>query len=415
MRRLIPLLLLLTALCAVAAPAAALAAPLTGSAYNSGDGDQDGLGPDWRDAWTAGRVTTVGDPQAADNCFVGGVKELAPNQWAFNTSAGGCTPGKSNLRGAFANPETTPGTTFGHFAFFRNDTTGNTFLTFELNQSATSWTNATGTSIPCRSNGDVLISYEVGGSTLTTSLYKWVGDGSGPASCPNGAAGSFIASGTIPAGRFQGTMNSAAAISNYLNPATYGASFPANSFGEAAIDLPRVLQAMGQSPCFGFVRMQVHSRSSSSISSAMIDMTGPVPVYIQSCAATGTVYQDADGDGTREAGEPGLAGWTVYADLNDDGAREAGEPAGSTDANGFYRILDLPAGAYRLREAAQSGWTCTQPSPCSRSVSLALGGNSDGNDFGDAGPSTASGTRFADADGDGVRDAGEPGLAAWTY
>ena len=54
---------------------------------------------------------------------------------------------------------------------------------------------------------------------------------------------------------------------------------------------------MGQSACFGFLQMQVHSRSSSSISSAMIDYTTPVPVQLQSCAVTGTQYLDANGNG----------------------------------------------------------------------------------------------------------------------
>jgi protocatechuate 3,4-dioxygenase beta subunit len=401
--------------CAIAAlslvwAAAAPAAPLPGSLYDSGDGNQDNaLGQDWQGAYAAGAVDE--SPDANDDCFVGGVKELAPNAWAFNTSAGGCTPGKSNVRVAYANPESSAATTFGNFAFFRNDTTGNTFLTFELNQAATSWTNSTGTTIPCRSNGDLLLSFEVGGSSLSTVLYRWVGDGSGPAACPNGAAGTFVGSGTIPASRFQGAMNSAAASVNYVNPAAYGALFPANAFGEAAVDLPAVLQSMGQSPCFGFLQMHVHSRSSSSISSAMIDYTKPVPVRLQSCSITGTEFQDSNGNGTRDGGEPGVAGFEVYADLDDDGARDAGEPTGTSGASGFYRILGVPAGSYKIRQVARSGWKCSAPDPCLHSRSLVTGGNSTGNDFGNVGPSTAAGTAFEDLDADGTRDAGEPALA----
>jgi uncharacterized repeat protein (TIGR01451 family) len=410
-RAVIALLALLASAFLLAAPASA--APLAGSAFDTGDGNQDnGLGLDWQAAVTAGAVKE--SPDANDDCFVGGVKELTPNLWAFNRSAGGCTPGKSNLRVAYVNPESAAATTFGHFAFFRNDTTGNSFLTFELNQLASTWTNATGTQIPCRSNGDVLLSFEVGGSTLTTSLYRWTGDGSGPAACPNGANGTFAGSGAIPASRFQGAMNAASAIANYVNPGAHGATFPANAFGEAAIDLPAVLQSMGASPCFGFLQMQVHTRSSSSISSAMIDYTTPVPVNIQSCAAIGTQYQDTNGNGTREAGEPGLAGFEAYVDLDDDGARDAGEPSGVSDATGFYRILEVPAGSYRIRQVPRAGWRCSQPSPCSYARSFTASGNSTGNDFGNLGPSTASGTAFDDTDGDGVRDAGEPGLAGAT-
>ncbi|MDX6655938.1 MAG: hypothetical protein QOH62_731 [Solirubrobacteraceae bacterium] len=394
------------------APASpALAAPLPGSAYDSGDGNQDGA-PDWQGAAAAGAVKESRD--ANDDCFVGGVKELAPDGWAFNTSAGGCTPGKSNLRVAFVNPESAATTTFGHFAFLRNDTTGNSFLTFELNQVRASWKNSTGTTIPCRSNGDVLLSFEVGGSSLTTSVYKWSGTRGVPG-CPAGAEGTFTASGQVPAGRFQASMNSASAIANFMNTAGNGSSFPANAFGEAAIDLPAVLRSMGESPCFGFLQMQVHSRSSSSISSAMIDYTMPVPVYLQSCAATGTTYQDTNGNGTRDAGEPGIAGFEVYADLNGNGTPDAGEPRGTSDADGFYRILDVPAGTYPIREVDRAGWHCSQPSPCHYDRSFVSGGNSTGNDFGNLGPSTASGTAFDDLDADGVRDGGEPGIAGFTF
>jgi uncharacterized repeat protein (TIGR01451 family) len=404
---------LLVALLTLLLSATAHAAPLAGSAYDTGDGDQaNGLGVDWQGAATAGNVKE--SPDANDDCFVGGVKELTPNQWAFNRSAGGCTPGKSNLRVAYTNPESAAATTFGHFAFFRNDTTGNSFLTFELNQTAATWTNATSTTIPCRSNGDLLLSIEVGGSSMTTSLYRWTGDGTGPAACPNGANGTFTGSGAIPASRFQGAMNASAAISNFVNPGAYGATFPANAFGEAAIDLPAVLQNMGASPCFGFLQMQVHSRSSSSISSAMIDYTSPVPVHIQSCAATGTQYQDTNGNGARDAGEQGLAGFRMYVDLDDDGSWDAGEPSGVSDATGFYRILDVPAGSARIRQVPQAGWSCSQPSPCSYARSFTTTGNSTGNDFGNLGPSSASGTTFDDSDGDGARDAGEPGLPGGT-
>ncbi len=401
---------LLAALTLSAVPATA--ASLPGSAFDSGDGNQDGIGLDWQHAVAAGAVKE--SPDANDDCFVGGVKELTPNQWAFNKSAGGCTPGKSNLRVAFANPESAAATTFGHFAFFRNDTTGNSFLTFELNQLGTTWKNAANTVIPCRSTGDLLLSFEVGGSSLQTSLYRWTGDGTGPAACPNGANGTFTGSGVIPAERFQGAMNPTA-IQNYVNAAAYGATFPANAFGEAAIDIPAVLKTMGAPPCFGFLQMQVHSRSSSSISSAMIDYTTPVPVNIQSCAAIGTQYQDTNGNGTRDAGEPGLAGMRAFVDLDDDGTLDAGEPSGVSDATGFYRILDVPAGSARIRQEAKAGWSCSQPSPCSYARTFTTSGNSTGNDFGNLGPSTASGTAFDDTDGDGVRDAGEPALPGATH
>jgi hypothetical protein len=112
---------------------------------------------------------------------------------------GGCTPGKSNLRVGYVFGESTAATTFGHFAFLRNDTTGNSFLTFELNQAGASWKNPAGATIPCRSNGDVLLSFEVGGSTMTSSLYRWRGDANPDPACPHGGTGTFLGSGQITA------------------------------------------------------------------------------------------------------------------------------------------------------------------------------------------------------------------------
>ena len=194
--------------------------------------------------------------------------------------------------------------TFLHLAFKRNTTTGDTYITFELNQSEDTWVNAEGETIPCRSDGDLLISYEVGGSSLDVTVYRWEGDGTGPTDCPDGANGSFVPG---PTQLNLGTINTTD-ITNYLNPARYGSTFEAGSFGEAQLDLPAALKMMGESPCFSFVQVQAHTRSSSSISSALIDYIEPVPAYVSSCSASGTVYSDANRTALKTAARPGLPG-----------------------------------------------------------------------------------------------------------
>src|SRR5262249_4334757 len=42
---------------------------------------------------------------------------------------------------------------------------------------------------------------------------------------------------------------------------------------------------------------------------------------------TGTKFNDLDGDGVRDPGEPGLQGWTIYVDLNNNGTLDGGEPS----------------------------------------------------------------------------------------
>jgi protocatechuate 3,4-dioxygenase beta subunit len=393
----------------------AFAAPLTGSSYDSGDGDEvNGTNLDWQVAQSSNFVTSSVDNNAVDNCFVGGTKEDTPDDWAFNTSSGGCTPGKSNVLGGWVNPESVSSTSFAHMAFYRAATTGNSFLTFELNQSPATWVNSTGTTIPCRNNGDLLLSYEVGGSGVTLAVYKWTGDGSGPVACPNGANGAFSTTpSALSSSVAQGSMNSAA-ITNYLSTGELGSSFAGNSFGEGAIDVPAAMAALGESPCVGFVQVQVHTRSSSSISSALIDYVSPVPAYVQSCSATGVLFGDDNSNGVKDSGETGLAGVTFYVDLDGDAVKDAGEPSAASESDGAYRVLDVPSGSYNIQMELPAGFTCSAPSPCRYSRTFTDHGNSTGNDFGVFAPASMLGVVFHDLNANGTRDAGEDGISGRT-
>src|SRR4029450_128193 len=64
---------------------------------------------------------------------------------------------------------------------------------------------------------------------------------------------------------------------------------------------------------------------------------------------TGVKFNDLDGDGVRDAGEPGLPGWPISADLNRNGRLDAGEPSTVTGAGGSY-TLTVPSGTHPLRE-----------------------------------------------------------------
>src|SRR5207244_5007479 len=94
-------------------------------------------------------------------------------------------------------------------------------------------------------------------------------------------------------------------------------------------------------PSFPTRRSSDLSRSSSSISSALIDYVSPVPAYVQSCSATGVVFEDSNGNGTQDSGETGLAGLTFYVDLNGNGSKDAGEPSDrkSTRLNSSHQII----------------------------------------------------------------------------
>jgi hypothetical protein len=135
---------------------------------------------------------------------------------------------------------------------------------------------------------------------------------------------------------------------------------------------------------------------------------GPVPTI------SGVKYEDVNGNGVRDAGEPGLAGWTM--DLAYNGTVVATTVTGG---NGGYvfsldaRALPIGAGGYTVTERTQPGWVQSQ-APGMVLVGYGVA-NTDfgGNDFGNYRPATIAGRKFDDhgADGSGV---GDPGLPGWT-
>lgn len=70
---------------------------------------------------------------------------------------------------------------------------------------------------------------------------------------------------------------------------------------------------------------------------------------------SGLKYNDANGNGKKDANEVGLAGWTIQL-------KKQGGPVVSavTLADGTYSFIGLNAGTYTLSEVQQSGWRQTQ-------------------------------------------------------
>lgn len=135
-------------------------------------------------------------------------------------------------------------------------------------------------------------------------------------------------------------------------------------------------------------------------------------------AVSGTVFEDLDADGTRDTGEPGLAGVRVYADLNDDGTPSAGEPSFVTSPSGQY-FLTIPnlaaASSIKIRQAAFAGWGATLPADSLRVVQLDGGKTVSGADFGNQlTGALVSGVVWDDLDNDGIRDTGERGVGGRT-
>ena len=65
---------------------------------------------------------------------------------------------------------------------------------------------------------------------------------------------------------------------------------------------------------------------------------------------SGTVYYDANRDGTQDGFETGISNWAVYIDLNNSGQYVSGDPYVLTDSYGGYSFSGLAPGTYIVRQ-----------------------------------------------------------------
>ena len=332
--------------------------PLTGSSFQGADGNQDDDAAldlvDWQGLQAARDVRHTVDANDEDTAFTGGSQENEPGLWDFRFEHGGVRPGKANIRDAWAAVDQRGADTFVYLAFARASALSlregaTTFLTFELNHDSRLWFNGRAT-IPCRRDGDILISYEPQGNDVEVVLQRWM------TTATDSETGCAIRgrldglTGLTPNVDVQGAIN-ATAITSRL-PGYYEGTVPAERFGEAALNLSEILEDALGNECFSFGSMWMHSRSSTAEQSNMQDYVAPHEIIARSCSASGMKFHDLDADGRRDPGEPGLARWIIWADYDDDGVRDSVEPFGITDAQGKYVINDIrpPDGTYMLRE-----------------------------------------------------------------
>jgi autotransporter-associated beta strand protein len=141
---------------------------------------------------------------------------------------------------------------------------------------------------------------------------------------------------------------------------------------------------------------------------ANIDTVATLPATVR-----GTIWNDADCNGIRVAGEGGLAGRSVFVDLDGDGLLDAGEPSAISAADGGYSLLGIAPGSVSIVAAGTAGSQPTSPVSRVRVLSPKNGDVVAGIDFGFTPIRDAelAGMVFLDANANGIRDAGERGLA----
>ncbi len=101
----------------------------------------------------------------------------------------------------------------------------------------------------------------------------------------------------------------------------------------------------------------------------------PTPTLLGSIS--GTKFNDLNGNGSRDAGEPGLANWTIVLTMPDGSMENT-----TTNADGLYIFGNLPAGNYSIEEVIPPGWFRTFPSAPFRNITLSVGENLTNINFG---------------------------------
>ena len=285
------------AVLATPAYATTVQSPLSGTTFQAGDGDQETSGDlrDWATVAPSPGATTPDPPTGGPNMFGEGSKEEAPGAW---TLVGREPSNKFDFLSAWARPES--GERDDLFLAFRRDSpNGNTYLTFELNQDTRRWDNDGSAStpvVPCRQDGDVLLSYEIepGGQAepdpVTVRLYRWhevTQDGATGCSQTGTMTGGAVLNSPLgPDQLAQGAINDDGPIANHLDTDGDGkadtAQFGRGTFGEAGINLTAAVEQLGLD-CPAFGQIQLHSRASVSITSAVKDYIAPVPLDLDTC------------------------------------------------------------------------------------------------------------------------------------
>jgi hypothetical protein len=132
-------------------------------------------------------------------------------------------------------------------------------------------------------------------------------------------------------------------------------------------------------------------------------------------AIEGSVWNDVNADGTRAAGDPGMADWTVFLDLDGDDVLDAMEQSALTDPLGFYSFPSVPAGNYRVVLVIQEGWNLSPGHPAAVDVTV-VGENTSRVDFATYSLSlgSISGKVWNDLNGDGLPGVAELGVEGWT-
>lgn len=124
---------------------------------------------------------------------------------------------------------------------------------------------------------------------------------------------------------------------------------------------------------------------------------------------SGKKFNDLNGNGVRDSGEPIIAGWAINLKNSNGNAINLT----NTDINGNYTFPNLVPGTYIVDEGMTGGWITTKP--LSGNYTMTIGGVDKivDKDFGNFRLGSVFGKKFNDLNGNGLLDSEEAGLQGW--
>ncbi len=128
----------------------------------------------------------------------------------------------------------------------------------------------------------------------------------------------------------------------------------------------------------------------------------------QGTSITGRVFTDSNRDGRLGSGETGLAGVTVFVDRNNNGVLDAGDTSAVSNSSGNYSLAVGSGSTVTVIAVAPNSFAGTT----ANQVVTVNGGGVNNINFGfNRVNADITGVKFADLDGNGFRDPGEPGIS----
>jgi hypothetical protein len=139
----------------------------------------------------------------------------------------------------------------------------------------------------------------------------------------------------------------------------------------------------------------------------ILNALAAIKYYNRVGVISGSSYNDLNGNGIRDAGEPGINNFKIRLTCT------AAEST-NTNPSGNYAFDSLSFGTYTVQEDLPAGWIKTFPPAGSYSITLdSTNSVVTSRDFGNFRLGSIRGMKFNDANRDSIHDGGDTGLSGW--